>query len=454
MAYTQARSGLVFSGAFLCGLVPEQIGFKIGGTDRTSRVHLDATSVTQELNGKGRASVKVDGFTPACGAELLVTSRQPDWGEFEGTVLRTHAEIEQGTRLVHWTLEAVDYSWLLDRYALVNATYRSMGINAAVARILADFTDGNFVIGEVPMALGDLDATGITFVNARVTQALTALADLAGAYWMVRKHGSYRHVSVRTAFEDGNAVTLVDAERARRVGYGEDISQVRTRVVATGATGPVLFPHPAGMNSLAISVAGPFAVGGGAVQIGISNYTYSSVIIIESSSGSEIVPDGTQVVYLLGLSPVLAADVGTGELVRVWAQADDTAAQTALATLLGGGLSGVAVGLISNEQAAQGATDAAAAQEVARFSGTPTLKSVEYETVEDPFVAPGKGLAVVVTSPVAISGDLFIQRVELRGETQRGTPSQVFLRSVSAAQQAVELEDLLITTLQRSGVAS
>ena len=115
---------------------------------------------------------------------FTVTYRTPNEYLFSGTIMRRR--YRANGQLVWWELDCGDYRWLLDRYALVNASYSSCGKNTAIARILG-FTDpaSGFAIGRVPSSLGDIDATGITFTQDRVSDSIGRVCDMAGAHWYI-----------------------------------------------------------------------------------------------------------------------------------------------------------------------------------------------------------------------------------------------------------------------------
>lgn len=213
MAYLQARAGIARAGVTYAGLSYPTVKVTIAGTDRTTNVLYKGFGITQNLDGQATARLVVSGFTPAVGNEITVTYRTPNEYLFSGTIMRRR--YRANGQLVWWELDCGDYRWLLDRYALVNASYSSCGKNTAIARILG-FTDpaSGFAIGRVPSSLGDIDATGITFTQDRVSDAIGRVCDMAGAHWYI---GHDKQIS---AFvdddEDGNPLALDDASEDRK----------------------------------------------------------------------------------------------------------------------------------------------------------------------------------------------------------------------------------------------
>ena len=103
-------------------------------------------------------------------------------------------------------------------------------------------------------------------------------------------------------------------------------------------------------------------------------------------------------------------EISQGVQVRVRSTAADAGAATALAAILGGGVSGVVTHALDHGNASNETAIAGAAADVALFAAN--IATVTYR-IESDFYAIGKTVTVNLTTPVAITGTYVIQAVAI-----------------------------------------
>lgn len=412
MAYLQARSGIARAGVTHAGWSPSAVSFRVGGTART--IQHNATSrfsIHEQLDGQpSKLQFDAYGYTPTLGQSVTFAWTTPDAYLFAGTVTRRSMRLDKD-RLAVWRCEALDDGgWLMNRYAKVTATYRRLGVNTILARILADFTDGGFRVGYCPASLGDL--TAIEFSQENVSQAIDKLAAAVGTYWRVDPE---RRVYLADTWPDGNALSLSNSADIREVFYDDDLTQLRNRTTVIGGGSTTSAQTAGGATTLAVQDTTPFLAAGGTVFVERQVVTYTGYSV---SSGP-----GT----LTGCSGI-AEDIPAEARVLVYRQANDATAQADLAATLGGGLSGIVAHLIPDDGLTDSEANLVAASDVAAFKAAPA--GIEYDVV-DRVSSIGKVVAVTITAPIAISGDYRIQSVTLLPRTVSGA-NMDFTRRVNA----------------------
>lgn len=410
MAYYHARSNVCRAGVTYAGLAHHPAVFTVGSTDRTSSVMVDEFSITSSVDGgPSTCMFTVSGFTPAEGSDVTLTQGGAlVWG---GTLLAVKARAQKivgGT--VFYQCSAVDWTWLMDRYAVVRTDLAARPANQAVAEILRTYTDGGFHTGYIPMELGTVGP--FSFAGDRVSEALRRIAAAANAVIRIRPN---KAVDMFQTLPTSNALAIGNSTDVRNVAYESSLAQVRTRTYYLGGGGQTTAPVSLAATTIPVDECSWYA--GTQALIG-------STIITYSGRSAETGPGN-----LTGCSG-LVMDLPEGEQVLTLAQADDSAAQTALATVLGGGRSGIAVGWFADARLSYAEAAARATNDVGFFKSA--MPSLAY-TTSARYHEPGKTVSVSVTDPVTISGDFRIQSVVMRpfGALTGNTPSfeyQVFCR--------------------------
>lgn len=481
MAFTQARSGLIRSGAFHVGLYGREHTVTIGGTDRSTNVRPIDFSITQSLKAGHRGTFSITGITPTNLQEFILQEGNPNRYLFSGHILRLGVPLDQ--ELLVYEVTCHDYRWLLDRFKRVTKSYNNKGINTIVADILVNFTDGGFTPGSIPSSLGN---ASVTFDGVLVSDALNRLAALrpgASAVTSITRvsttatvttvlpHGlsvgdtiliagadqsdyngtvtvasvsltdrkvftfavsgspttpatgtityaptgevSWRidpfnkRVSFFDGYLDGNPVTVADGTDVMGLFCDEVSDQVRNRVIATGVGSALTAPATVGDTTIAVADTSIFDPDGGQAspEGGGELVTYTGI-----STGSG---PGT-VTGVTGLTET----VPQGARLRVAAQDDDTVEQAALATTLGGGLSGVVEHQIDDSVWSASEVVRRAAAQLSAFA-TPGRKTsyTDIRSVLNTFLQPGKIITITITSPASVSATYRIREVAI---TMRG----------------------------------
>lgn len=400
MAYVQARSGLVRSNAFHCGWTPASWTVYIAGTDRNANVqNHDQWEWTLTLRADGSPATftfQTYGITPAVGQDVKVVYATPNDYLFGGTLLQANAQPTSSyAAAVRWNCTAVGYHWLLDRYTPVLAQYRSVGVGTMVADLLYRFSNGSFKAGYIPSSLGNLS---MDFTFESVWGALQRIAKAVGAVVRVTPErtidlytGSYPEAALATVTEN----TIL----AESLTYSKDLTQVRTRTLYEGQGTTASSAVAAGSATVPVNDVGPFATAGGSAISGRSLFTYTTRST-ESGAGS-----------LTGCSGILY-DIAAEDAVAIMVDATDSSAVTALATLLGGGLSGQATDYLQDGRLSLSELTARGVANRGTFGGALEDVSFTYQTPSR-YVRPGRDVTLAVTVPIAISGLFTIQGVTL-----------------------------------------
>lgn len=405
MAYLQARANIARSGVTYCGWTPPNAQATIAGTNRTALMLRDGWTLTARADGTPSTfSFSIHGVTPTVGQDVKVAFATPNDYLFGGTILQRRAEPSTDRSAdVVWHCTAVGYQWLLDRYDVVLAQYVSTGVGTIVGDILYRFTDGGFRVGYIPSSLGNLS---MEFTFETVWTALKRIAKACGG---VLELTPDRIVNIYTSYPEAALATVTQASILHKsLTYDEDLTQVRTRSLFEGQQTTTAAPASAGATTISVNETGIFSSTGGSVVSGRNLVTYSG---LSTSSGA-----GT----LTGVSGILY-DIATGDEIKIIVDDEDAAAQTALATILGGGLSGQVTNYMQDGRLSLSEATARAAEDLSTFGGS--LEDVSWTygrhtaTASAPiyqrYVRAGRSVVLDVTSPITVSGTFTIQSVTL-----------------------------------------
>jgi len=409
MAYLQARSNIMRAGVTHTGWAPSDFTFKVDGVERAVQHNSRAQfSIQEQLGQPGKILFEAHGYMPEEGDAVQFVWTTPAAYLFAGTVTRRARRLDRSAVPPVWQCEALDNTWLLNRYSKVTAQYRGLGVNAIVARILANFTNGGFKIGYCPSTLGDISAIDFEYVD--VSDAIDQVMAACGGFWLVDPE---RCIYCFDTLPDGNALTVGNSTAIQNVDYDDDLTQQRNRTIVLGNGSTATALTYAGATTLAVENTEPFTSSGGRVTAERNLITYTGYT---TASGP-----GT----LTGCSGIDNA-IPPGARVRVYAQADDTAAQTLMATTLG--LSGIIAHVIDDDALTDAEAGLLAAEDVAAFSTSPS--GLEYD-VTDKVSSIGKLVTVNITDPISVVGSYRIQSVTLTPRTLTGADMS-FSRRVNA----------------------
>lgn len=384
------------------GAMTEAFSAVIAGSARV--VNVDALSITDRLSAPATADLLVRGFTPAAYSDVKLYN-----GGTGGVVIFGGTAVSVGYNAVRlgddpWhTLTCQDYTWLLNRYKRVNAKYTSIGVNTCLTRLLADFTDGGFRVGYCPASLGDV--WEVTFSNASVTDAIDELARIAGGFWDV--DGDKRvHIFDSPAHLSDDSITLDGSSKNfAQPTVTTDGSDIATRVYVLGDSSNTTAVVASGATEIPVEDVTPFvgaSSSAGTVLVNEQVLTYTDVSV-RSGPGN-----------LTGVATI-SADLPQGASVRVRAMAEDATAQSDLATLLGGGLSGLAELTIesdANVDMAQAIADAELAKRKSLYKSL-TYLAYDQTHTDAANTVPGQTVSVSLTAPTTVSGTFRVQEVQM-----------------------------------------
>ncbi len=426
MAYLQARSGIARSGVTYCGWTPPNVVCKIAGTDRTNSMLRQGWSLSARADGTPATfSFRIRGVTPTVGQDVKVAYSTPDDYLFGGTILqRTAVPQTTGSTKLVWDCTAVGYQWLLDRYDVVLRQYASTGVGTMVADILHSCTDGGFRVGYIPSSLGNLT---MDFTFETVWGALKRIAKACGG---VLELTPDRVVNIYTSYPEAALATVTQAAMLERsLTYREDLTQVRTRTLYEGRGTTVSAEVSAGAVTVPVNDTGLFSSSGGSAVSGRNLFTYTGRSTT-TGSGS-----------LTGVSGLLY-DLSINDEVKVIAEVIDAGATTALATLLGGGLSGQVTNYLQDGRLSLGEAEARATEDLDVFAGSLEEATYTYK-VPQRYVRAGRAVTISVTDPLTISGTFTMQSVTMTAYGDIGGTDFAVHQQVEASGFTRTLTDLL-----------
>jgi len=432
MAHT-ARLGTFRLNTSLLGLVDPEFFIFINGVDQTNGgVVLESLVIERRQDAPTRVTFDTVGLAVTEGQEVVIRDSGSGTNLQAGRIIaRTRVITVQqvyGPRdneRVRDRVVSNDW-WFLDRFDRVTKVYESQPANSIVADIIANYTDGGYGVGQVDDTLGPIAAT---FTYALVSEAIQRIAHAVGAHFCVDPQ--HQHVCIRTAIVDGHAITLDEAATdywAFR--YRTDLSQIRTRVIVEGTSTRLSAPLSSGDVTVFVDEVQKFDPGGGLARLRDQQFNYDGTDEVTSS--------------LTGVFN-LVTDGATGDEVAVIVQDDDVAAQTALATVLGGGASGIVTHYVKDAALSLSEATALAEEDLALFSAV--VPTIGYAT-RSRFALPGKTVTVSRTNPRTIAKAATITQVT---STTRGVPAvgNLYLQhDVTASPDETTLTDVLKTTTE------
>lgn len=405
-----ARASVCRAGVTYAGLTGRTFAVSVGGVSRTAHAQANVNfSILKSLDGDSALTLTFDGAPPVEGQDAIVTLG----GElfFGGTVQRVRS-VQTG-QIVKSETVCSDWRWLLNRYARVTGTFTG-GINAVVARLLATYSNGGFLPGSIPQALGNITITcddeGLWDVILRIARGAN---NGAGAFVRLTP---YKRVDIGTTFHDGINLAITNTSDYRSVSYERTLDQVRTRVQARGVGTDTTAPVSPGATTIPVSECGIFP-GSGSVWV-------SSVGVVAYAGKSAAIGPGA----LTGVSG-LSAPVPQGATVQVYAVADDGPAQSALASALGGGRSGVAVHSVANEAWSSDEVSRMASAHLSLLKAPMRAVTLSGVTVTAGRLwqhEPGTILTSTVTQPQTIDGQFRVQRVNVSAMSSLAESEPIF----------------------------
>lgn len=426
MAYLQARAAIARSGVTYCGWTPPSVTCTIGGTDRTSVVLREGWSLSARADGTPATfTFTTKTITPVVGQDVKVAYATPNEYLFGGTILQREAvPVSPGSAYLQWQCTAVGYQWLLDRYDVVMAQYASVGVGTMVADILYRFTDGGFRVGYIPSSLGNLT---MEFTFETPWNALRRIAKACGG---VLEMTPDKIVNIYTSYPEAALANVTQATiLAKSLTYRDDLTQVRTRALYEGHGTTAVSAVAPGATTIAVNETGIFSESGGSAVSGRNLFTYTGKSA-NSGGGS-----------LTGVSGVLYSIAPTDEI-KVIAEVIDAAADTALAAVLGGSLSGQATHYLQDGRLSLEEAEARANADLATFGGALEEATFTYKAPQR-YVRAGRAVTIAITDPLTISGSFTLQSVTLTPSGAVGGTKFEVRQTVEASGFTRTLTDLL-----------
>jgi hypothetical protein len=414
-SYRHARSGVAEAGTLISGLVPYSLLLTVGGTERKGL--MNGFSINESLGTTPtKGSIRFHGFEPQIGQTVIIADDGVENYIFRGVISRRKAVSQVETPVI-WDCEIIDHRWLMNNYKLVSASYKNIGVNTAINRILNDFTDPalDIRVGSIPSSIGNIN---ILFKNVEVTKAIGQIALGAGKLWELTPNG---FVNMFGTYPDGNALSVTSASTDLNtpLEYEESMTQLWNRVIAFGG----------GSKTTAASIEG-------AITIDVED-------LLGFDSGSEALVNNQVISYtgvsaldgpgqLTGVSGIIDP-IPEGQAIEFYHQEDSATGQADMATRLGSGLSGVIVTRVKKDFGSQAEAEEFAVCEITFFSED--TESVSYRVVNRHY-HPGKVVNVNLTDPFVINSEFRIQTVQIahRGDiSERSSDnSPEFIRRISA----------------------
>jgi len=430
--FDTARSNVAHSGNVHSGDFVQSFAITVAGTDRTTKMWSDEGTITDILGSEpSQFQGKARGFPLTEGSEVKIFNGGIDVGVpyFCGHVVTSAPASQRKADQVAYDFTARDYTWFMDQHSRVTGYYENIGVNTLVRQLLASFAPSGFFGGYLPSTLGTV--TAISFENELLSVAITRIADQVsgGAFWSCEYD---KTVSMWLASEDnprwaGTALTVTDTTDQRKITYSVDLTQVRTRVIWEGGGGQTTSLVGAGASTIPVNEIGWYGSSGGTVRGGTSIITYTGV---SASSGPG---------NITGCSGI-TRDIAQGESVYVRAQADDSAAQTALAALMGG--DGIAVAFDSDNRLSLSECTNRAAADLASLSTA--VRNISYFIDDGVNVVSGRPVSINITKPATVVATLRVQQVVTTKRSKVVGTTIGLERQVTASPTRVNLADLLL----------
>ena len=419
MAYLHARAGIARSGVTYCGWTPPAFKVYIDGTDRTSSVLIEESTITLNAESPATFAFTVRNLIPTYGNDVKVAFASPDDYWFAGTLLQIQLRYINPTTFVYDCM-ATGYEWLIDRYDLVLAEYQSRGVNFIVGDIIARFTNGSFRVGYCPSSLGSLT---MEFTYETVMGALKRIAKACAAQLDIAFN---RTVNVYLTYPDAAYTTLTSSLiQLETFRSSTDLSQVRTRVLMQGRGSTATANTPLGSTSLPVAETQPFSSAGGTAVSGRNQITYTGLSVV-NGAGS-----------LTGVTGI-SYDIAENDAVDVLATATDAGMNAQLAILLGGGMSGQATHYKQDGRLSLSEATARATADLTAFGNALTNVQFIYRTYVRHLKA---GRQIGSISPA--NGTFIIQSIQIRPYGKMSGTTANFFQQVALGPYAPGMADLL-----------
>jgi hypothetical protein len=419
-----ARSGVARSGDTTSGdSTLEPLTITIGGTTVTTQIEDLAIALTLEGPSTASGRYLSSSIGPGQAVEVWRGGVSVGVPLFGGSAIQLEPQATRFSERVTTNFTATDYRWLMDQGARVTRRFQNVGVNMAVRAILP----AGFSAGYLPSTLGDVGELQCT--DERVSRVLDRLAAQVdgGAYWGI---SPTKVVSMWRASEDPPhlytaPLAVTDASTHRNPVIDLDLTNIRTRVLCEGGGAGTSSVTGAGATVVPVDETGWYDPTGGGARAAQIVFSYTGC---SPASGPGV---------LTGCAGI-TEDIPQGETVYVREQADDTAAQTALFSLIGTSL---AVHVVKDGRI--NAVSAAYRANAELTFWDDVVRGLGYEQAEDVGVVPGRTVAVSITRPAVIQQTSRLQRVRIEKYGAVTASSAVLVRRVETRPTQITLTQIL-----------
>lgn len=438
-AYQFALSGVCRSGASRSDYYRPVGQVSIGGTLRSGMVDRNRLKIIDTMTAQANTCrFECFDFTPLRGQEVIVSIGTLSNRLFAGHIINVSQSAPHAGQRVRFAVDCVDYTWLLDARRITGKRYIGESVTNIVNDLMTSFAPSGFTTGNVEASM---DAVDFTANHAEtLMQALARLMKMAtksgrkGGYCKVDYNkGLHAFVTPETT---NNPTALTPTNTAFwDLQYAIDISQVRTRTYALGATTQTTSTVPSGATAVPVEDTRQFVGGSYALAFG-NQISYAGT---SPTSGPG---------WLTGVTSFAYA-VPQGESIRLLAIGVNSTAAQSMAAILGG--DGLIDHVIEDERLGASGAQSRADADVGLYFAPE--ERVGY-TTRDKFAFAGKTLPVSLTAPTTIAAELVVQQVEI-SDISLGNGLRFPVRRVDAAKTFRDGFELLAVADQLSteGVA-
>lgn len=417
------------------GWTPPNVQLTIAGVNQISNVLAEGFTLTLSVGQSDTLNFTVKNIEPALGSDVKFIYATPGDYWFAGTLLQRRFQLIDATTGV-WHCTAVGYEWLINRAELVRRRYNG-GVGTIAADLVNSFTNGGFRLGYCPSSLGD---RRVDFSFEGVISALERLAqapDGASAPATIEVTPSKIVNIFLTPPEPSPAATITESmvEMSGFV-YGDDLSQVRTSIVGRGkaASATATAPRTSVPTTIAVDDVSPFADPGATPWLGAN-------VLVSTYSGTSV---GSGPGTITGVTS-LEHDINQGESVSLIVIKTDSAAATALATLLG--LSGIAKVLVEDNRLTRTEMNAKAAQELLDYGAAMKEMRFTLKTTRRK-LRPGRLVTINMSAPVSVSATMRVQSITVTARNTIGGTSAEFQQSISLSPyRSGDLSQLVVSRM-------
>lgn len=454
-------------GSLVLNDITPSFSIQINGVDRTKQFVLGELSIQQVLGEPSTLTARCLGFVPVRGQEIRVTAFNGSGDVyFAGHILTVTLNQARAADRSSYTIHCQDYTWLIDRYERVTATFVDDGVNTVAARICQSFTNGGFVTGFIPSSLGNVNR--LEFVEETALGALQRLADVSDAYLTI---GPDRQVNIFQLPDHlpSNSLTLTDtSNNFAAFQYGRDLTDVATQVTVRGGGSMVTSVCATSMTVIPVTDV-RFYDQSGTVLVGPNKIDYVGRQVL-TPAGAPVNLASAFLGFALGtqflgnqygnLTPVgpgnltgvvLPRTLSVNETVDLLVTRVDSTAATALSNALSYDLtylgftlgqqvllnqaSGIATFFYQDARLTATEADGLAAQLLAAkgYGQDQIVFDTQDQFHESlaPFMVPGQVVDVTMTTPSSIDDNYRVQRVDITTDGALSGDNIHFMRRVT-----------------------